>query len=303
VLCAAYDGIPFRVLQVEQYADELVSGPDGTQPIMRHVEGQLTATISAETLGLTDLGDATDTEPDIAGPNFKPVVGRLDPAAAVPLVLARLKRPCRPLVMWSYANVGGVPSRVTFLRSPRGRVANPHSRNQYLPTDARHGPTCRVAWSRFEAAQGSLVLGLVFDTDLALCEGSLTASPMLLYNRWSTTVTHDEDYFAQHDVEGTAIFANDLLAEWQTRPDMLRHLFIPPVPIGFKRRAATPVFHSDGVTVTWQVTDVEQQTDKPGIAPFGASRIEVIHRRSIRAPSDWAILKGVGSFLGVPQNG
>lgn len=290
----AYDGIPFRVCQVEQYAEDVVLDPSGVQGVYRHVEAQLTVTLNPATLGRSDL-EADDMEPETAGPLAR------NPGPEVPLPLlylqakARFEAPRRPLVLWAYYQdaAGGV-NKVVFLRAPL--LKNPRGagkrRADYFDADALYGPALTLQWSKFEAGGGSLILGLIFQANVPLANLG-TDAPVLVSNRWSCSVTTDEDFFAKQVIEGDAVFRSDLLLATGLKPDMMRWLFIPPVPLGFKRVSATPTFAADGVTAHYEIEDVEQQTDKPGVAYFGASRVEVIHQKGYTQPSDWEFLNSI----------
>lgn len=309
----SYDGIPFRTLAFDHYQVATLTSDDEVDALYLEYDFGVTVTIGLGQLGSEDFHRALNKKrPELGGIDFDRVRNwDLHTPEIMVLLEERLRIPRRPLVVWSYVNkpqglAGGVApvippqgpggplpgggqlnnqlnqaiKRVNILESP---LRKPDG--TYYPTDARHGPWCKVISSRVDKGTGSIELQLQFVTWVGINKSPEAGA--IVSNRWSFAVEHDEDNYATHVIEGKVYFRQDMLKRQNLKADDYRAFFMHPCPPGFKRNASAPVFHSDGCFVTYTIVDTEQPTDKPGIGGYGASRVEVIHQREHVVPN-WA---------------
>ena len=203
------------------------------------------------------------------------------------IVRQRLAVPRRKLLLWMHSNLGPDVPRI-LLESPLGTAV----------TDCRNGPQFDVTWFDVIGGNLSLVIGFKVTTDVNnwVPSGGSPGQrlPALLGNSWSYTVTHDQDYFATHTIEGTAVFRQDAVMAQGINEADLRAEFMHPIPLGFKRTECDVKQIADGTALIYRVLDVEQPMHFVGglsvndkisraVKPF-ASRIEVVEEQEHSQP-------------------
>jgi hypothetical protein len=291
VLYGSYAGVPFRSLSVDEYGKWLTPTADGTQPVGIHVQFSGTILVSPDHLSKLDFDRADQglVEPELEGPNLHPPG---PPVMSVPELVFHLERRLnvvrKPLLLWGYkpALPGRRPERVYLVRSPAV-----DQDGRYLPSDMLHGPTPEATYCGFETGQGGLLFSFKVHTDLPLCEDTYRASPIVA-NTWSMGVSNDDDFFARHVIQGEVICRMDLMRSRKLSIDMLRGWFVHPIPRGFRRVEPSPnlVMLDGGSRYTYTLVDVEQPADQPGVAAYGASRINVVHQREYTKSNPYGII-------------
>lgn len=253
----SYDGIQFQLLTVNQWTNEVTYSDDGVQPLNRHHDISFTTVLNQATAPWAGQGN-------------------IPPAIAKILLEQRLQVPKKKLLIWAYDNNGQV---VKLLESPLpipGTVPV-----KYYESDAIDGPKLKVTYTKDEASEGALIVGLEIVTDVPLCEAGDEA---LLSNRFTITYQPDADYHLTRVTDGEAVFRADAMEHAKKDPWLLRSSFMPLViPPGFHREAAL-VFDSTGTVCRYRLTDTELPAATPGIVNAGATRVEIIQSRELTSP-------------------
>ncbi len=279
MIYAAYNGVPMRSIGETKYRRDLILSEDGVQAYGVRVNFQGVFAVNSGLMGSNDFTRPL-AEPELEGAGLVVPDGRLSPAELLLLVQLRLEQPRKPLVLWTYVGTGNKPNKVVFLRSPI-RLAD----GSYAHSDIAEGPIPVVNWTDFDTGQGSVLVGFACTTDIAL-PAQTTAHPVLS-NRWEMQVELDPDFYAVHEIEGRAVFRRDVMEAQRVTPDMLRPWFVHPIPLGFRRHGCTVRLESAGTAVRYSFQDVEQPADQPGVAAYGASRVEIVHQREHTGPSPY----------------
>src|SRR5208337_4982040 len=139
-----------------------------------------------------------------------------------------------------------------------------------------------------------------------LQEASLyVATPsVLLSHRWRMSHHLDADAFCTRRIVGHAIFRSDRLASLKANPDDYRSFTFHPPLQNFRRLPIDVEVDEDNLTLTYQITDVEQAINV--IAPGGVSRIEAWHSANVSligvegqvseiTGGSWGVIKAFGS--------
>lgn len=267
------------------------------------VNGRVDGAAEAEGQRINPLAGRPLLVPGVARPTGNIPVNA-DAALTDFIVRQRLAVPRRKLFVWMHSSLGLDTPRL-LLESPLGSAV----------TDCRVGPQFDVTWFDVIGGNLSLVIGFKITTDVnnwvppGTSPGDGTGQPAMLGNSWSFTVTHDQDYFATHTVEGMATYRRDVLEAKGLNTADLRTEFMHPIPIGFKRDAVEVKQIGDGCTIIYQFKDVEQPmhfvgglgvNDKSSrlVKPF-ASRIEIVEEQEHSQPLNnrsWD--PGLGDFWG-----
>lgn len=252
----SYDGIEFELLTVNQWSKELTYSDDGAQPTHWHHEIAFTTVLN-------------QTTAPWAG-------GDVPPAIAKIFLDQRLQVPRKQLLIWGHDADG---QRLYMLISP---LPIPGSEpRQYFDRDAVDGPKVKVTYTKDEASEGSLIVGLEIVTDVPLCVEGLEP---LVSNRFNTTYQPDQDQHLTRVTEGEAVFRADAMELAKKNPWMLRKSFVAvAIPPGFNR-VADLVFDSTGTVCRYRLTDTELPAATPGITDSGATRVEIIQSRELTSP-------------------
>jgi hypothetical protein len=285
MLNCSYDGIEFQCMTVNQYSQELVHSDDGVQPLYwKH-------SMSFNTL----LNPATTPWANLPVPGPGGLFGaQVPPGLALILLRQRLQVPRKKLKVW-YAMPGGVTNNI--LESPLPvpealKNAVTYDSPQDNPTrvtqtdfevDATDGPHCKVIWTKDEASEGSLIVGLEFETCVPLCHQGY--SP-LISNRFTMAFNANEDYFLTRTISGEAVFRADVMNIIRYDPFALRKSFLIMPPGGYKRSASVQ-FDSSNTSCQYEIQDTELPMSWPGCAPFGVTRVEAIQSREYITPTFW----------------
>lgn len=206
--------------------------------------------------------------------------GPADAAISDFIVRQRLAVPRRKLFLWMHSNLGKDVPRL-ILESPLGSAG----------TDCKTGPHFDVTWMDVIGGNTTIVLGFKVTTDVNNWVTYGKQQSALLGNSWSFAVSHDQDYFATHIIEGVATFRRDVLEEifsGRSAHDF-RSEFMHPIPVGFKREKADVKLLPDGTSVAYTIVDVEQPmtfvgalgaTDKNGqmVRPY-ATRVAIMEEQ------------------------
>ena len=291
MLNVSYDGIEFQAITVNQYAQELVHTDDGVQPVHLKHSISLTAVLNPATVPWANDANAKLKPQGNANPGV--AAGLLQAGQIIPPGLAlillrnRLQVTKKKLKIW-YALPDGTINNI--LESPRpisAAVAKLKDANGVniapgdYTVDATDGPHCKVIWTKNETSEGSLIVGLEFETDVPLCADS--TSP-LIANRFTTSFQPDADNFLTRVITGEAIFRADIMSLLAIDPFALKKSFIVLPPNGYKR-VATCQFNSNNTACNYEITDTELGASFPGVVPFGVTRLEVIQTKEYITPT------------------
>lgn len=201
--------------------------------------------------------------------------GSTGPAATLVELFRRLRQPRRTLRLWMDSNpdptATGDQAQETILLSPLpGAVV-----------DCQGGPTCSFLQPLPIGSNASMALRLQFETHIPGCTDS--SAPVLLSNRWSFTVSAENDY-SIHIIEGEARFRMDLLHLNMMSADQFRNQFLHPIPVGFRREKPTVTLLPSGDGVRYQLLDREMPLNFPGGIYYGLNRVEIDEVRAYKAP-------------------
>lgn len=135
--------------------------------------------------------------------------------------------------------------------------------------DAANGPVpvaCNITESLGNAR--AWVVRYVIEFRANECGNGRAANEVaaVLSNRFTMTLSYDEQYLATRTISGTAIFRADALRSLGRKPDDFRLELVPPVPANCKRQIVALVASPDGYSYQYEVADVEQATtylDRP----------------------------------------
>lgn len=163
------------------------------------------------------------------------------------LLVPLLLEPRRKLKITAYRKLQNEdkPVEFTWLESPRGS----------LKIDAANGPHplgCTLVEPTGEAPVSGL-LNFQIETHLPLAEGD-EARP-LISHRWTTSVQHDEDYYATRVVSGEAVFDPSLLDKFAAHPHEFISQLYHPIPVGFRRGLPEVTLESDNSRLSYTFTD------------------------------------------------
>ena len=134
---------------------------------------------------------------------------------------------------------------MTWLESPRlGQVV-----------DVMNGPHplgCTMTEPTGDAP-GSAVLNFQIETHLPLAETDDARA--IISHRWTSTLQHDDDFYATRVVSGEAVFDQGLLHLFnQNASDFLNQLY-HPIPLGYQRGLPEVTLSSDGAQLRYTFTD------------------------------------------------
>jgi len=102
-------------------------------------------------------------------------------------------------------------------------------------------------------APASGVLNFQIETHLPLAETD--SARAIISHRWTTTITHDEDYYATRIISGEAVFDPSLLLKYNQSADAFISQLYHPIPLGYRRGLPDVTLASDGSKLTYVVTD------------------------------------------------
>lgn len=234
-----YNGVKFELLRISDFVQTLVTTEDETNYLYNSVDIRCQCILNA---ALNNLGSPAANAP----------------SGALLALVKKLVEPRKKLLVQGDTE-GGL---FTVLESPFPG----------MDTDFRFGPKCTVLSIDPFHGNASIWVDLQFHTDLGCID-----QDYLLSNRYTWTVSHDPDTFsAVHQIQGEAHFRMDLLRQKNVTPDELRAKFImPPPAMNFHRNPPTVSLSAGGDAVEYQIVDVEQMLNGPGLQAFGATKIEV----------------------------
>lgn len=112
---------------------------------------------------------------------------------------------------------------------------------------------------------------------------------------WSASEDLTEDYRTVINISGRIVLRRDLLTLASLNADSFRRIAVHPIPAGFQRKKLEVTASEDGVALSYQITDEEQQW---GLKPEkGIVRLE----GNSYTDFDWSSGKFGAAFLGLPR--
>jgi hypothetical protein len=111
------------------------------------------------------------------------------------------------------------------------------------------------------------------------------ASP-ILSNIWEVSESHDRDFRATRSFRGRAVFHGGVLKARGHIADQYRASVVPMAAEGFAREQEEFTLAPDGLTLSYQIRDVEQHSQLTERATrVGATRIEAVQTYTTKQPS------------------
>jgi hypothetical protein len=221
----------------------------------------------------------------------------------------RLARPRRTLAIWLNSGPAGAPEYLLYSPYPGAT------------SDAMHGPKCDIMFMpaihgnvtgilklRFETWQVPVV-GLSTDDYVSSAGGKVVRrarfnwdnqiegdaaqlfaqTPPILSNRWTMRQSPDPtSWLNQTIIEGVVHFRQDVLDSRHISADQLRPYIMPPIPFGYERQPPEVNLNSDGLSVTYRVTDLQKMMNNPGGLQYGVRASEVLQQFHYNSPVDYA---------------
>ncbi len=135
----------------------------------------------------------------------------------------------------------------TWLESPRPG----------LSVDCLSGPHplgCVLAEPTGDAP-ASGVLNFQIETHLPLAESQ--SARAIISHRWSTTLSHDEDYYPTRTIHGEVVFDVGLMAFMMRKPDDFLSQLYHPIPVGYRRGLPEVGMADDGSRLSYTITDTK----------------------------------------------
>jgi len=134
---------------------------------------------------------------------------------------------------------------VVWLESPRPG----------LVCDSMNGPHPLGCTLTEPTGDAPVSAALNFQIETHLPPVDVDEARALISHRWTTTLAHDEDYYATRIVNGEAVFDASLL-QLEGRPpsDFLNQLY-HPIPLGYQRGLPEVSLSSDGSKLEYSFTD------------------------------------------------
>jgi hypothetical protein len=127
------------------------------------------------------------------------------------------------------------------------------------------------------------------------CIAYTTDAPVILSHTFEMSDTLDQDYFCSRQTKGTCIFRADSLAALGTKPDDFRSLFVPPIPVGFKREHIRVAVEKQPNVINYETIDRELPI---GWSAAGVSRVKAFHTVGYqRGDKERAALKAISGVV------
>lgn len=280
-----YNGVDLEVERVVQWSDRNIYSEDGTERMFRHVAFAVQCVVNPMATTVAD---------------DDPFGGGDNPPSA-PAIIAGLKRRLMRQRSELIVTVGG---RVV-LRSPaRPQKADTPRINgsdglfvHYC--DARGGPNplyCDVT-----SIHGTKTMLVTFALETWLVEQlfkmgednvNTAEQSALVSHRWEQSTDLDEHYYTTRTTTGRAVFRADYLYDFdeQTgnlyqktrKPSDYLATLNHPLPPNYRRERVRTSIASDGLTLTYTIVDVEQQSTIEAERPV--SRVEGTWQAGISNP-------------------
>ena len=181
----------------------------------------------------------------------------------------RLMQPRKKLILWASDRRTG--REIRWLESPRPGFS----------VDAANGPfplACDVVSVKGEG----LSVGVLFQirTVLPPC----AADRFVLAHRWEMSHGHDADHYLTRTIKGQVVFHSGVRDLLGLRPDDVRNQFIHPIPVGFQRQVPVVTMSSDGLTLSYVVTDTNPKiVFSPGDS--GCTDIAIMEKVTYLSPT------------------
>lgn len=177
------------------------------------------------------------------------------------------------------------------------------------PCDLINGPIpleCSVQEIRGEG--GMFLVRFTVETASNDCQINGGLTQYILSNRWTSTISMDENYFETRTFKGMAIFRADLIHRDHLQIDTFRPNILPPTPINCKRFIDELTVSPDGHTYNYTIRDVDQEVlyidqpvDKNFTAMSGNRRnvtsIDAVVRRTYSQPGSATMINSFASEL------
>lgn len=184
-------------------------------------------------------------------------------------IRGRLQTPRRPLVIRALDENG---KYVEWLRAPRGPDA----------VDAANGPF-PISVDVVSAQGNGDTLGVYFQVRTCLTPCPTGSDRLVLAHRWQMSHKQDENFYLTRVIQGEITFNGAVLAASGLHPDDVRNQFIHPIPLGFRRGVPDITQSSDGLTLSYTITDTDQTvTFDP--ADSGAAKMSIVEKVAYQSP-------------------
>ncbi len=264
-----YNGITMELVELHAYERQNIYTPDGADLLFVRHRLNMSCALApgGNPYGMATQGaDAQDPrlspkarQRDVVGPKNGPpplpvvtqyrgrdVFGGDAAGVSDRLLSPLLLTPRRKLRVTAFKiDATGNPVEVVWLESPRPGQ----------PCDSMSGPHplgCTVAEATGDAPSSGL-LNFQIETHLPLSE--VEGARFIVSHRWTSAITHDEDYYATRIVSGEAVFDQGMVLQFKVPPAAFLNQLYHPIPLGFKRNLPHVELSSDGCKLTYEFTD------------------------------------------------
>lgn len=264
-----YNGIALDLLELHAYERQNVYTPDGCDLLFVRHRLNMTCTLasggSPNGLSAAQVGPyhpLLKSPPRLSGfvgaqPGVYPPArlyrgpdpfGGEQAAMTDKLLSPLLLTPRKKLKITAYRPVSGDSNQaqaVTWLESPLPG----------MECDSMSGPHplgCTVT-EPVGDAPASAVLNYQIETHLPLLETD--AARCIVSHRWTSSISHDDDYYVTRTVSGEAVFDQALLKRFGENPGEFLNQLYHPIPLGFRRSLPDVTLSSDGCKLTYAFAD------------------------------------------------
>lgn len=282
-----YNGIDLEAERVVQWSDRNIYSEDNTERYLRHVAFAVQCVIHPNATFLADLAQFS-----AAG------------------VVAELKR--RLLVPRGYLRVKVGDQEVLSSPQVQRKAGTPAtnypdgSRRHYC--DARGGPN--PLYVDVTSIHGAKTMLATFAVETWLADNRVgndlnpNEQSALIAHRWEQRNDLDEHYYSTRTTSGRAVFRADWLYTFDETSGYLRQEDLKPqdylaylnhpLPLNYRRDHVSTRVSSDGLTLDYTITDVEQQSTIEAAKPV--SRVEGTWSASVDHGS---LLECPGHVIGI----
>lgn len=241
-----YGSVNLRVVEMDECIREVVSDPSGIDYLWTKWRLSFTATYSPDQPYTVSVGPG---DPLNGASQVNPIDAGSGGYSAITTDVAlrhRLSQHRQPLYVWEYSGIAGAPE--IWLWSATS-----------TPCDVNNGPiVVDVSVEEVRGASRMFLVRFVVETYINECGWGGRLTPYLLSNRWTTSISADEEYNETRTFAGMAVFRADMLRRDHALADSERFNLLPPVPANCKRYIDQLELSPGGNMLTYQVRDVEQ---------------------------------------------
>lgn len=178
-------------------------------------------------------------------------------------------------------------NRVTWLESPRKGYA----------VDVANGPK-PLSVDVVEATGDGTTFGVYFQIETCVAPCGTYNERLVLSHRWHMTHGYDDDYYLTRSTKGEIVFNSAVVLRQGIRPDEVRSQFIHPIPLGFKRTGPVISASPDGLTIGYDIEDVDTTiVFDPG--DTGATQMSIVEKVMYDSPWQTNVVQSLLSKKGL----